>query len=220
MRYRYIILLAIAFTFTACGPTADFIADDFQQPHRIAVLPVINNTVDLTASEVIRSVSFVNLYNYQYSELLNLAETDSLLREYGITDGGQLSAIDLKELHDILKCDGLLLIELKEARYATAGARREHRVVHAQYGLYSGLGKLYEHDVKIEKKSGSIVGGLLSFASNPSGALVDRATDTVVREVRGLILEHQLLPEMNENFEQVLLTIPGEKDLRRRRDRI
>jgi hypothetical protein len=217
---KYSIFIIFIYSITACGPTADFIADDFQQPNKIAVLPIINNTVDLTAGEVVRSVSFVNLYNYQYAEILELTETDSLMREFGITDGGQLASVDMNELYEVLECDGIFLIELKEASYGTVGARRENRIVHANYSLHSYGKKLYEHDVKIEKKSSSLVGGLLSVATNPVGALTDRAVDTAVKGIRGIIMEHELLPEINENFSEIMQTLPGDKVRRSRSERL
>ena len=205
---------------TGCGPTADFVAEDYKQPNNLAVLPVINNTVDMKAGEVLRSVSYVNLYNYQYAEMLEIAKTDSLLREFGITDGGQLASVDIDEIYDVLKSDGLLVIELKDARYGTAGAKRENRILHADYTLYSNGKEIYAHDVKVEKKSSTLVGGLLGAAMDPVGALTDRAVDTAVKGLRGIIMEHELLPEMDENFNEVIQTLPGEIERRSRSERI
>ncbi len=205
---------------SSCGVTADFIADDFQQPQNIVVLPTVNNTIDISAGDVLRSVAFVNLYNYQYGNITPVVEADSILREAGITDGGQLPSISMIDLHNILEADGILLIELEEATYNTIGLRREERVIHAHYSLYSFGNIMYQHETKVEKKSRSLLGGAFDVLTDPGGALVDRLGDTGVRLVRGLFFEHDLLPEIEESINEMILTLPGDKRLRGRRDRI
>lgn len=215
-----LILISVLFLISCASTKPDFMDEDFNQPQKLVILPTINNTVDVAAAEVIRSLSFVNLYNYQYADVMEIVEADSILRESGITSGGQLSSIDTAELHDILDTDGIFIIELKESTYNTTGARREERVIHAEYTMFNNGKMIYQHNTEVENKSGSLVGGIFNAVTDPVGTLQDRATDTLVKGVRGLVLEHELIPEMTESNNEMLITLPGEKKQRSRSERL
>lgn len=114
--YRYFIILVIPLCMACTRPAAKFIAEDFEKPRRVAILPGNNYTVDLEAGFTFRVLMYQMMRRSSYVHLVSLSETDSVLNNLGITDGGQLPTIEQLELCRALKTDGLIYIDFLEAQ--------------------------------------------------------------------------------------------------------
>ena len=217
--YRIIILFTVsAIMLIGCGPKPDYLAKDYEKPKVIAVLPANNQTVDVEGAQVIRNLTYANLYNYQYTGLLPLEHVDSLLREEGITQGGQLSTMQEDEIIKTLDVDGVMFIELLNCEYNTV-AVKETRNLKVKYALHNVNGKLYENEVETDNSQG-FLGGALEIATNPVGAAKDRVADTAIKGLKGALMDHDLKPEMEVNIGVLLQTLPGKKKRRKRKERI
>lgn len=114
---KYLNLMLLFFIFgcwsiPSLPPDPKFIAEDYKKPSRIAVLPMNNQTVDTEAPPIFREILFRYLNRTDYAIISPTIEVDSLLNEEGITDAGQLSAINNEELFKIFNVDGLIYNDL------------------------------------------------------------------------------------------------------------
>lgn len=95
---------------------------------RLAVLPLVNNTNDVDAPEMVRERLIkaleANLYNVQ-----PLEETNQILRDQmGITLGGQLEMAESKVLAETLGVEGLLYGDLMDFKETTTGVYNSRNV--------------------------------------------------------------------------------------------
>ena len=95
---------------------------------RLAVLPLVNNTNDVDAPEMVRERLVLaleaNLYNVQ-----PLEEIDQILRDQmGITLGGQLEMAESKVLAEKLGVEGLLYGDLMDFKETTTGVYNSRNV--------------------------------------------------------------------------------------------
>lgn len=218
-KYRLLVLLVISsIMLIGCGPKPDYLAKDYEKPKVIAILPTVNQTVDVAGAEVMRNLTYANLYNYQYTGLKPINQVDSLLRIEGITDGGQLNAMQHDELIETLDVDGIMYIELLKCDYNTV-AVKETKHLKTKYTLYNTNGKLYEKEVDTDN-SQSLFGGIMEIATNPVGAAKDRALDTGLKGLKGALMDHDLKPEMGANISVLMATLPGKMKKRKRKERI
>jgi hypothetical protein len=107
---RHLLLVGVAGTLTGCfgakingGPTECF--NDFcpAANELVAVLPFANETVDMDGPVVLRE-AFVEAGKKRGLNVMPVEQSDTILRDNGITQGGQLKAVDPPTLKDILKC--------------------------------------------------------------------------------------------------------------------
>ncbi|MBI3012038.1 MAG: DUF799 family lipoprotein [Elusimicrobia bacterium] len=96
---------------------------------KIAVLPIANETIDLTAHEYVRLRLSDSLSRSHYS-ILPLPETDEKLKEKGIQEGGQLNLSNPKALAKHLGADRLLYGALEQFKVVNVGIyyRRQVRL--------------------------------------------------------------------------------------------
>lgn len=94
---------------TACAAPLTELVPDYHalKPARIAVLPSMNETADMDAPIVFRIMAQAELADKGYA-LLDPARIDSLLRERGIEEGGQIESLTPQEIGELLEADGLL----------------------------------------------------------------------------------------------------------------
>jgi hypothetical protein len=180
-------------------------------PQQIAVLPTINQTTDVLGGLVFRNLFYLEL-NEEYSAyLIPIEIVDTLLNEEGITQGGQLAAVENHELFQILKADGLIFIELLACDYQTLGIS-ETRRVKAHFTLIAPPAKTrwdFEYEVDEGK---SVVDTFLGLLGDPKSALKDTAED-FGRQVahkggRMWLLKHALKPEMDKVIEEAIDDLP------------
>lgn len=125
----YSLFLFIALVFWGCSSTKEAVYKNpsFNDPLEIAVLPFKNQTTDLGVSELSRLFFILGMEEKGY-QVLPISLTDSLLMEMGITDGGQIASVQMKDLHNKLQVDGLLIGEVLEAEYSTLAIIQKQNV--------------------------------------------------------------------------------------------
>ncbi|MBI4691738.1 MAG: DUF799 family lipoprotein [Nitrospirae bacterium] len=204
------LLAVLTLLMASCASTAKYTTPTYERPHKIAILPTINQTIDVKGAIVFRNICFEKLKDYKYSEILANDTVDSILNEKGITDGGQLKTIDNEELLDALKVDGILFIELLACEYKTLGIS-ETRHVKADLKLYTHRGLVWDDEREVDHGK-SAVSTLLNAFTDLSGTLRESARDLgkqlATKGVKGWLMDHELKPEMIEVIDTALGTLP------------
>ncbi|OGS57305.1 MAG: hypothetical protein A3J79_10705 [Elusimicrobia bacterium RIFOXYB2_FULL_62_6] len=124
----------------AAGPR-EYLKSGYVPPARVAVLPLNNLTTDLDGPAIVQFWFDQRLSDKKGYSTVPLAEVETALREqFGVTDGGQLSAVAPAKLGERLRADALIYGELLEFNYQTAGflnarkVRAKFRMVDAATG--------------------------------------------------------------------------------------
>ena len=81
------------------------------KPTRIAVLPAMNETADLDAPVVFRTLAAAELADKGYA-LIDPARVDEALARRGIQEGGQIDMLTPQEVGDLVGADGLLYVKV------------------------------------------------------------------------------------------------------------
>jgi len=193
------------------GPSAKFLSAEYSKPQTIAVLPTINQTTDVNGSIVFRNLFYKRFEEMKYTKLVDNTVVDSLLNEIGITDGGQLPTVTNEELFNLLNVDGLVFIDLLECKYQTLGFK-ETRKVMAKFKLYVPPSKFVWADERKVDRGKSFGETLLKATDDLKGTIKESGKDMVkqvaVKGVKMMILDHELLPEMEEIIKKSLMTLP------------
>ncbi|MBI4052075.1 MAG: DUF799 family lipoprotein [Elusimicrobia bacterium] len=114
--------LLSTFLVGCAGSKSIYVSPRFHErvPQRVAMLPLENESVDLTGPEMLRKMVAEKLKAWGYA-ILSLEETDAKLREMGITDGGQLRALSPKEMAQHLNVDGLCFGSVEQFSFQNIG---------------------------------------------------------------------------------------------------
>lgn len=191
---RYFCLICLILLLISCAAkrrTIDLAGFGYE----LAVLPMANETTNLDGPVVLRKALYKKLKRQGY-RVLPLEETDSLLKDMGITDGGQLNAVSVEEVTEKLQARRLIYINLltfKPLRIAAI------EVIKLNIRLFDGKSGtlLWETDQSIlsqEKKNkeeswGKHLKSLFGFAllekivHAPLSIEVDEITDIVVFKI-------------------------------------
>lgn len=86
----------------------------------VALLPFSNQTTDLRGPEMIRNLVYEKLRNWGYV-LKPLDWVDAKLMDLGITDAGQLPALEPSELSQALEVDAICYGELQQFTFQNIG---------------------------------------------------------------------------------------------------
>ena len=119
---RRLFFLAAIFS-TGCIPRpVSYQAPDFfaKASPRVAVLPFDNQSVDLQAPVQLQQLTFAALQRRGYAPI-DLDTVTTKLRAIGITDGGQLPAVDPQTLGKALDVDGLVYGSVEEFLFQDLG---------------------------------------------------------------------------------------------------
>ena len=183
----------------------------FTMPERIAILPTINQTTDVLGGLVFRYILYEALEENYQTNFIPVMYVDTLLNEEGITDGGQLTAIENKELYQILDSDGLFFIELNSCDYKTIGIS-ETRRVGARFmliGIPSDTLWRFEYEVDEGK---SVFDTFIQILGDPKGAakktVGDFGEQVAIKGARMWILDHPLKPEMESVINETIDSLP------------
>lgn len=213
MRGRgFILCLLLSLVLIGCTSTRSLLkSETTDPPAKIAVMPIDNYTNDVGGSQILRQVIQATLAeNYKGYEVQSLEETDKLLRDAGITDGGQLNVFHPIELSEILGVDGLLYLRLNELELLTLPFYHVRRV-DLTYRLYS-MGKLVKEKPVVIANRFIDIYGVLQTLDDPSKgaerALTGMAIGQGVRFVTAGIADHELKPEMYMASTQLLNDLP------------
>ena len=207
MKKTLLLFLCIWLSISSCKHHSP----SFKMPERIAVLPTINQTTDVLGGIVFRNLFFLELMEEYSAYLIPIENVDTLLNDEGITQGGQLAAIENQELFQILKADGLLYITLLACDYQTLGVS-ETRLVKAHFTLITFPNEPrwdFEYEVDQGKSFADSFFGLLG---DPKSFLKDTAEDfgkqLAHKGGRMWLLKHPLKPEMDKVIEEAIDDLP------------
>lgn len=156
-------LAPLAAALAACAPRAvRYAAPDLPSrlPTAVAVLPFDNESVSLKGPELVRRLTAEALAARGFASP-EAASVDEALARLGVTDGGQLRALDPKKLGEAVGAPALLYGTLEEFTYQNVGfvRRRAVRValmlVEAATGerLYEGVGADSRGRAALDKKA-------------------------------------------------------------------
>ena len=207
MKKSFLFFFFICLTLSSCTRHSAH----FKMPERIAVLPTINQTTDVLGGLVFRNLFFIELEEEYSAYLIPIELVDTLLNEEGITQGGQLAAVENRELFQILQADGLLFIELLACDYQTLGIS-ETRRVKAHFTMITPLAETrwdFEYEVDEGK---SVFDTFLGLLGDPKSALKNTAEDfgkqLAHKGGRMWLLRHPLKPEMDKVIEEAIDDLP------------
>lgn len=199
MKKNIVFFIIVLSFILGCVPKARYIVKDFSYPRRVAVLPMINNTNDLDGPCMVRSLFHAGLKRKRYYTI-PIKEIDRLLKNEGITDGGQLKAISYQELKEVLGVDAAFFGTLLEFGDIMLGFY-QNRVVKANFKLIElGTGKiLWEDEKKISNKK-------LAFNSkNAWKAFKKQVVEKTVEKT----LRFHLRKESQRMINLILSTLPN-----------
>ena len=207
MRTLSTLLYIFSILFTSCMPKHA----KFDMPKHIAVLPTINQTTDVLGGIVFRNIFYLELEEKYSPYLIPLELVDTLLNEEGITQGGQLAAVENKDLFHILKSDGLLFIELLACDYQTLGIS-ETRRVKVHFTLTTPPDdKRWDFEFEVDEGK-SVVDTFLGLLGDPKSILKETAEDfgrqLAHKGGRMWLLKHPLKPEMDKVIEEAIDDLP------------
>ena len=183
----------------------------FRMPERVAILPTINQTTDVLGGIVFRNMFYLELKEEYSAYLLPIEIVDKLLNEEGITQGGQLEAVENLELFKILNADGLLYIELLACDYQTLGISETRRVKVNFTLITPPQEKRWNFEFEIDEGK-SVVDTFLGLLGDPKSVLKDTAEDfgrqLANKGGRMMVLKHPLKPEMDKVIEEAIDDLP------------
>jgi len=118
-------------------------------PKTVAVVPVANQSQDITLPALIRFFLEEELDDKGFSVILRFDEIDDQLRQLGVTDGSQIHDGNIQNIGQSLKVEGLLQCILHEATQS-----KGVRVIRATFRLISVFSgrTLWEKQYEVEQK--------------------------------------------------------------------
>jgi hypothetical protein len=205
MKKTHLLLLILLLLFS-CRPRKSMI-DDSNKPKKIAILPTINYTTDVKGGIVFRNLFYEALEEEEFTYLIPIDQIDSLLNDEGITDGGQLSAVENEELFQILDADGLLFIDLLACEYQTLGISEKREVKSAFKIIVPPSELLWEADHDVDHGK-SVFDTIFDFVGEPDKAFKETTNDLgkqlARKGSRMWLLDHELKPEMEEVISEII----------------
>lgn len=180
-------------------------------PAKLAILPINNMTNDVLGAQVLRDAVYEAFrQNPKGYEVQTIQETDELLLNEGITDGGQLTAIHPIELSEILGTDGLLYIKLEELSLITLPFYHV-RKIDMTYRMYN-MGRLYSEEPLVVANRFLDINSILKTIDDPSNGLAYAGRGIAIHQGLRFITaglgKHELRPEMGMISLKLLNTLP------------
>ena len=103
--FRYSLFFVLFFPACSLGPK--YLVQNFQAPNKVAVLPFSNETNDVGAPETVRKLLIEMLPGSGYHPSEEKKVDETLVKKFGITEGGQLNSATAQNLGQTLGVDGL-----------------------------------------------------------------------------------------------------------------
>jgi hypothetical protein len=160
--YRFF-LWGVVTLMAGCAGGAHFsLVPDYKDkpPRSIAVLPVLNETVNLKAPEEFRSLVHPKIATKGY-ETPSIAGIDKKLQEKGIHEAGQVNSLTPQELGKLLGVDAILYTTVTEFSTAylvayssmTVGARFELKDAKTGEKLWESEHRVKESKLGLDQKA-------------------------------------------------------------------
>lgn len=183
---------------SGCALKPKYLAGDYAPPQTLALLPMSNQTNDMDGPEVVRQFMF-NLLPRRGYHSIPLETIDAVLRENGITDGGQLRSITHEKLGKILGVEAVMYGELIEFGDLNIGFYQK-KTVQANFKMVdTATGQpLWEDERKVSKKE---------FALSVDAAKKAFAKGLAKKAI-GKMLNFHLKAEARECVRKIVSTLP------------
>ncbi|MDY6832311.1 MAG: DUF799 family lipoprotein [Thermodesulfobacteriota bacterium] len=137
----------------------------------VAVLPLVNNTTDVGAPQMVREKLAAAIASRHYA-VMPIADTDRILRDrLGVTLGGQLDMAPLDTLRRELQVDGLIYGTLMDFSEKTTGLYNEKKVRAKFHMVETATGRTVWKNglgVKTEEKMSGAAGMIADIATDVS----------------------------------------------------
>lgn len=161
-------VLIVAWMSSGCaGGKVHYVKPDFQAPDFVAVLPPDNHSTDLTAPRAAVGAIASGLIGLGYFPIVTPVQ-EAVLREMGMTDGGQLRAFKLDDIAGKLGVDGVAVTTINTFSKINLGFYVSP-TVDCTVALHDASGeRLWEAQAKFTQKKISIT---------PTDALTAAATE-------------------------------------------
>jgi hypothetical protein len=111
---KHLIFIVFLAALTGCAPKHQNL-DAFytHQPRSIAVVPVVNESTEVTANNVFAATISKPLSERGYY-VFPVLITDLILRDFGLTEGGHIQQLPPQQFYDIFGADSVLFITIKD----------------------------------------------------------------------------------------------------------
>lgn len=120
-------------------------------PKNVVVLPVDNQSRDLTAPILIRYFLERELIKRKFNLVFRYKEVERELRQMGIFDGSQISQTNIQQAGQILKADGIFHATLLEFRQDPSDDRTVIRAKFQFTEVMTGR-TLWSKEIELQKK--------------------------------------------------------------------
>ncbi len=174
----------------------------FDEPIKIAILPFANETTDLASAELSRLFFIIGLKEKGY-DVVDMETTDRILKENGITDGGQLNSISPTELQKKLGTEGLLYGSVIDAEYSTLG------IVKKKKATVKIIVKQNEKNVWQDQET--VKEGGLGNLANPLQGLTEQVVDKTFEKAFAKYSGHPLEPLFEALIYKLQNKMPGKR---------
>jgi hypothetical protein len=169
-------ILLLCLALSSCAKRAyDYSEFYAHQPRSILVVPILNETVEIMAPDLlISSVSYPLGERGYYVFPVHL--TDVLLKDLGLPEAGLVQQLPPKKFYEYFGADAVLFMKIKDwsSKYIVISNTKEISVEYVLLDTRTGA-VLWSHAQYIQQSSGDGGGGIV-------GALVNAAVDKVIAE--------------------------------------
>jgi hypothetical protein len=182
--------LTYAMLVTGCGGSHVPQVPEFGaiKPNSIAVMPVMNETVDMKAPEVVRPVVYDKVIAWGY-ESPPIGMVDGILAAHNIHEAGEVNQFTTKELGEMFSVDAILYTTITDwstkwlAVYAsqTVGLRLELKSTEDNQVLWENQYTYTERAIAGNERQ--MVGLVVGAAVSPYRPLVRRVVNTMFRKL-------------------------------------
>lgn len=182
----------------ACSPRAvRYAAPDLaaRLPASVAVLPFDNESVSLKGPQLVRKLAGEALAARGFTQP-EASEVDAGLERLGVTDGGQMRALDPKKVGEAVGAPGLLFGTLEEFTYQNVGFIRRRAVRVSLKLVEAATGERLWESVGDESQ------GRLAFGRKEAGRnFVDGVVEQAVETALGVPLMLESRAAVEEAFD-------------------
>jgi hypothetical protein len=167
-------------------------------PKTIAVLPVVNDTTDLRADEIVRKLCHDTLKSKGLTAIEITAVDERLRQDFGITVGGQLRSASVADIAKALGVEAVALLRVKQFGGVNIGFVQE-RIVEIELSIVKPA------DSKAWVATG--IGGGRKITIDPKEALLNFVAGTTAKFFEGAA-NVPLKPEIGVAFNTIWQQMP------------
>lgn len=177
IRFRYGAVFLSAAFFGGCATTKDYTAFHSANPRSILVIPVINESVDVTAADYFLSSLPVPLAERGYYVFpVNLVKR--VLEDDGLSDAGMVHAADVSRLGNLFGADSVLYVVIKkwQAKYMIFSTQVNVVFDYLLKDVKTGTTLWQEHKEMVYVPQQAQAGGLIGLIANAVAAAATKAS--------------------------------------------